>query len=209
MPHDNYTIYNEDQTFLVSARKAADFLYETCNGDFSELPVSYAEQFNYEFSDGDISLLGKLRELKNTSELSYKEWVQVRENLLKQNPNNWSELDAILEINAMHFVEDGEQELQFSEEELDFSELESGKMEKFLGKVIASVYTSGVTGVTDAFGNKPSAKNNYLYNETNNSFSGKFQDDNLDFEFSVFKSGTSGTWAINYQPLPEKETSGE
>ena len=134
MPHDNYSIYNEDQTFLVTARKAADFLYETCNGDFSELPVSYAEQFNYEFSDGDISLLGKLRELKNTSELSYEEWVQVRENLLKQNPNNWSELDAILEINAMHFVENGEEELQFSEEELDFFELESEKMEKFLGK---------------------------------------------------------------------------
>ena len=63
MPHDNYSIYNEDQTFLVTARKAADFLYETCNGDFSELPVSYAEQFNYEFSDGDISLLGKLLSL--------------------------------------------------------------------------------------------------------------------------------------------------
>lgn len=205
MPHDNYSIYNEDQTFLVTARKAADFLYETCNGDFSELPVSYAEQFNYEFSDGDISLLGKLRELKNTSELSYEEWVQVRENLLKQNPNNWSELDAILEINAMHFVENGEEELQFSEEELDFFELESGKMEKFLGKVISTVYTSGVTGVTDASGNKPSSENKFLYNEEDNSFSGKFQDDNLDFEFSIFKSETSGKWAINYQPVKETE----
>merc|ERR1712054_89962 len=30
-------------------------------------------------------------------------------------------------------------------------------MEKFLGKVISTVYTSGVTGVTDASGNKPSS----------------------------------------------------
>ena len=59
--------------------------------------------------------------------------------------------------------------------------------------------------MTDASGNKPSSENKFLYNEGDNSFSGKFQDDNLDFEFSIFKSETSGKWAINYQPVKETE----
>lgn len=93
-------------------------------------------------------------------------------------------------------VEEGVAEQQTAPDPL------SEKMELFFKKVIASVYLDGVTSVTDAQGNPPTAANNYLMAEDGKSFSGVFYDSPANekgkqYPFTITE-GATGKWNINY-----------
>jgi hypothetical protein len=75
-------------------------------------------------------------------------------------------------------------------------------MELFLKKVIASVYRDGVTDVTDAEGNPPTAANNYLLSDDGKSFSGIFYDSPpgeqaKKYPFQIIEKGPD-QWQIKY-----------
>jgi hypothetical protein len=77
--------------------------------------------------------------------------------------------------------EDFSEAFEFAESGEDLSH----KVETFLKKVISSVYTDGVTDVTDKDGDPPGESNNYLLSEDGEEFHGVFHDKAKDFPFRI------------------------
>lgn len=192
--------YNPDLYYIQTSRQVSDKLFEMLGGDFSQLPKSYSETFEYQFSDGSISLLSQLSKLGNINHLSYDEWSEIRDNLMIQDAENWSEVDSILSLNAEEFLNSNEE--NFSEDEFDFQEVSSEKMEQFWGKIISTVYTPGVSSVMSTDGQKPSEENGYLMSPDGNSVEGMFADGDLQFTFTMNRGG-EGKWFISYEPTAD------
>jgi hypothetical protein len=93
-------------------------------------------------------------------------------------------------------------ETQDFAEAFDFAEDDnlSANVEKFLRKVIASVYTDGVSDVSDDEGNPPSEANNYLLSDDGTQFTGVFYDKDgvKTKEFPFVISEKNGRWSISY-----------
>jgi hypothetical protein len=150
---------------------------------------------------------------------TYEDYCEVVEALLSVDPDQWPNPSSVVEIQPSHLQFEIEPDLDFSEfnfademvaEETvaeapaapQQSDAMSEKMETFLKKVIASVYLDGVTEVTDAEGNPPTAANNYLLSEDGKNFSGIFYDSPPNekakqFPF-VISEKSDGVWQIQY-----------
>jgi hypothetical protein len=150
---------------------------------------------------------------------TYEEYCEVVDLLLYADPAQFSDRNSIVEIQPSHLqfeIEDPEfdfSEFDFAEEVIEEETVVeeptgqqddplSEKMELFLKKVIASVYRDGVTDVTDAEGNPPTAANNYLLSDDGKSFSGIFYDSPpgeqaKKYPFQIIEKGPD-QWQIKY-----------
>lgn len=197
--------FGGDEQFELSARRVADMLWETSRGDLGQIPRNYLETLGYEYSDGTVSILNLLDKVEFSEENSYEEFSEVFEHLVRVNPTEWPSFDSIVSIPADKLLYGIEPEpFEFSEFDWDFADPVdmSKKMELFFKKIISSVYTDGVTSVTDADGNPPSVKNKYLMSEDGKSFSGIFYDaprgeKSKKFSFKIAEN-KKGVWEIRY-----------
>ena len=206
MAYDRNPKFGQDQAYTEGARRVADLLWETTDGELSAFPKSYLEELRYEFADGKLSMMEFIDRVDLGPEATYEDYCEIVDALLDVDPSRWPEPENIVEIVPSHVPYEITPDLDFSE--FDFAEEEevaeevvekspgkevveegvaeevtlndpamSEKMEMFFKKVISSVYMDGVTGVTDTRGNPPNASNNYLMAPDGKSFSGIFYDD--------------------------------
>ena len=219
MVFDRNPKFGKDQSFSEGARRVASLLWDTTGGDVSQFPQSYLENLRYEFSDGNVSMLEVIDRVDLGPEATYEDYCEIVEALLSVDPDQWPDPSSVVEIQPSHLQFEIEPDLDFSE--FDFadeiiaeeavaevpaapqqSDAMSEKMETFLKKVIASVYLDGVTEVTDAEGNPPTAANNYLLSEDGKNFSGIFYDSPPNekakqFPFTISEKA-DGVWQIQY-----------
>ena len=229
MSYDRNPKFGGDRAFADGAKRVADLLWETTGGDLSSFPKSYLETLRHEYAEGTISMLEVIDRIDLGESATYDDYCEVVEALLERDPSLWPEnLDDIVEVVPGHLLYEVESDFDFSE--FDFAEevveeevaktgpkgtvVEGGmaaeqtpdpmseKMEVFFKKVISSVYLDGVTEVTDAQGNPPTAANNYLMAPDGKSFSGIFYDAPPNekarkYPF-VISENQQGTWQIKY-----------
>jgi hypothetical protein len=195
--------FTTDAKYVEDARRVADFLWENCPGDSLRIPHSYCENLGYEYADGNVSYLNLLSKVRFSEDVEYSEYQEVVNTLMYAEPGSFPLEDSIVEIPAGLLIK-GAPEPEFSELDFSFAEADdmSNKIETFLKKVIASVYTDGVTRVTDAKGNPPNKANNYLLSEDGNKFSGLFFDlspgeKGKKYPFEI-KQSSNGNWSISY-----------
>jgi hypothetical protein len=219
MVFDRNPKFGKDQSFTEGARRVADFLWEATGGDVSQFPQSYLENLRHEYSDGKVSMLDLIDRVNLGPDATYEEYCEVVDLLLYADPAQFSDRNSIVEIQPSHLqfeIEDPEfdfSEFDFAEEVIEAETVVeeptgqqddplSEKMELFLKKVIASVYRDGVTDVTDAEGNPPTAANNYLLSDDGKSFSGIFYDSPpgeqaKKYPFQIIEKGPD-QWQIKY-----------
>jgi hypothetical protein len=129
---------------------------------------------------------------------TYEEYCEVFDKLLYVEPGQFPNPESVLEVKTGQLLV----ETQDFAEAFDFAEDDnlSSNVEKFLKKVIASVYTDGVSDVSDAEGNPPSEANNYLLSEDGTQFSGVFYDKggSRKKEYPFVISEQNGRWSISY-----------
>lgn len=205
MVMDKNPSFGKDDQAEANARRVVNMLWEVSGGNLSNIPSSYLAPLGFEYSDGSISLLGSLDKLDKSENLTYEEFSEVVNKLIKVDPSEWPFAESIEEIQVsklLHEIE--EPEFEFSEDDFSFADGEdmSKKIELFLKKVIASVYLDGVTSVTDKDGNPPNEDNNYLLSEDGKSFAGIFYDappneNAKKFPFKISEK-KNGTWQIRY-----------
>lgn len=189
--------FGADYEYATTAARVAESLWETCGGDVSIIPQYYLDQLAYTYSDGRESLLPALDRLTFGQTPTFDEFSEAVAELIYGSSSVSPE--AVSEIPVSKLL--GEpQGIDFSEfDSEDFAESDLGpKVQTFLKKVISSVYTDGVTRVTDKNGQPPSEENNFLMNEDGTEFSGLFFDavSKRKFPFKISEKG--GKWSILY-----------
>jgi hypothetical protein len=201
MAFDRNPKYGEDQSFSEGARRVADLLWETTNGDLSAAPRSYLENLRHEYSEGTVSMLELMDRVDLGENATYDDYCEVIDALLEVDPSQWPQPDSVLSVSKSALLHEVEPE--FSEfDELDFAEDDdmSDKMETFLKKVISSVYLDGVGNVTDTNGDPPNEANNYLLSDDGKEFSGIFYGSTAQgkksFPFTI--TDKNGQWSIKY-----------
>jgi hypothetical protein len=200
MVMDRNPKFGADTQFAEGARRVADLLWENTGGDVSAFPRSYLENLRHDYADGRISMMELIDRVDLPQDATYDDYMEVIDVLLYAEPSQWPDPDTIIGVNAAKLLEEPEdfsEVFEFAEGEEDLSH----KVEKFLKKVISSVYTDGVTDVTDADGDPPGESNNYLLSEDGEEFHGVFHDNgrggrNKDFPFRITNEG--GRWSIEY-----------
>ena len=222
MVFDRNPLFGKDQHFSEGALRVAQFLWENAGKDPSTYPRSYLESLRHEYSDGKVSMLELIDRVDLGPEATYEEYCEVVDLLLYADPARFPNVPGTVEIQPSHL------DFELEDPEFDFSEFDfaeeivaeeevveesvpgqapaqdpmSAKMETFLKKVISSVYIQGITEVTDAQGNPPTAANDYLLSEDGKSFSGIFYDSPPNeqakqYPFKIFDKG-NGQWQIQY-----------
>ena len=192
--------FGADQNYAATATRVAETLWEACKGDVSTIPQYYLDQLAYEYSDGRESLLPALDRLTNDGErLSYEEFSEAVSTLIQGSESYGP--DSVTEIPVGKLLSDTVP-ADFSEFDFDsveFAEGEmGGKVGKFLTKIISSVYTDGVTRVTDKEGKPPSEENNFLMSADGTEFAGLFFDAVGKKKFPFKISEKNGKWSIAY-----------
>jgi len=197
---DRNPTFGADQRFAENAKRVTDLLWETTGGNFSESPKSYLETLRYEFSDGRVSMLELIDRVDLGPDASYEDYCSVFDALVYTEASEWPDPDSIISIDTDALFAG----LSFEPfDEFDYIEQDlSGQIETFLKKVISSVYTSGVTNVTDKNGDPPNQNNRYLMSDDGETFSGIFygpygkQKTTKAFPFTIRE--TKGKWSISY-----------
>jgi hypothetical protein len=189
--------FGADQSYASTAARVAETLWEACGGDVSTIPQHYLDQLAYTYSDGRQSLLPALDRLSFDEDLTFEEFSESVAELIEGSYGVTP--DDITEIPVGKLLSQPER-MDFSEFDTeDFAEGDMGpKVQSFLKKVISSVYTDGVTRVTDQNGKPPSEENNFLMSEDGTEFSGLFFDavGKKKFPFKISEKG--GKWSILY-----------
>lgn len=203
---DRNPSFGRDEQFEMNARNVANILWQATGGDFSKVPASYLETLSHSYNDGSESFLSQLHKVDFSEGTTEEEFWGVVEELIRVDPENWPEPEFIESIPSGKLLYEIEPEpFDFSEFDWDFASPAdmSDKVELFLKKTIASVYTDGVTAVTDKEGNPPNARNSYLMSADGKSFSGIFHDapvgeeNDKHFPF-VISENKKGAWQIQY-----------
>jgi len=195
--------FGEDAKFRTDAHKVANLLWETVGPNFSEFPQSYLSTLRHEYADGRVSMAELFDRVDLGPEATYEEYCEVFDALLDADPNEWPDPDSVVEVKTEQLL--GYETQDFAEA-FDFAEEGVGdishKVEKFLCKVLASVYTDGVSDVTDEDGDPPGEGNNYLLSDDGTQFSGVFYDrgaeGNKTKEFPFTIKESKGGWSVVY-----------
>jgi hypothetical protein len=227
MAYDRNPKFGEDQAFSETARRVADLLWETTDGDLASIPKSYLNCLRHEYSEGNVSMLELIDRVDLGPDATYEDYCEVVDALMSVDPDQWPDPDTVVEIPQGRLNFAFESNLNFSEfnfeeiaEEEMISEGPGGevveeaavvegqadpiseKVETFFKKVIASVYLDGVTSVTDMEGNPPNPANNYLLSEDGKTFQGVFYDSPPNAQAKKFPfqitEGAGGSWSIKY-----------
>ena len=230
MAIDRNPRFGKDQSFAEGARRVADMLWENTGGDLSQFPKSYLENLRHEYSDGRLSMLELIDRVDLGPNATYDDYVEAVDALMAVDYDMWPHPDDVVEVPYGHLLHEIDPSIDYSEvldfadeliseamavegpqgnvaaegvtEEVQTEDPLSEKMELFFKKVISSVYMDGVTEVTDAQGNPPSAANNYLMAPDGKSFSGIFYDSPPDDQAKKFPFQMTeqqpGKWKIKY-----------
>ena len=202
MAFDRNPKYGADQSFSEGAKRVADLLWETTDGDLSAAPRSYLENLRHEYAEGTVSMLELLDRVDLGEDATYDDYVEVIDALLEVDSSRWPNPDSVLSVNKSSLLHEVEPE--FSEfDGVDFAEGDddmSSKMETFLKKVISSVYLDGVSNVTDTNGDPPNSNNNYLLSDDGKEFAGVFFGSTAkgekSYPFTI--TDVNGKWSIKY-----------
>ena len=190
--------FGEDAKFQTDARRFADLMWETLGTSFSEIPSSYLATLRHEYSDGRISMCELMDRVDLGPDATYEEYCEVFDKLLCVESDEFPDPGLVIAVKTENLL----LETQDFAEAFDFAEDGdmSSNVEKFFKKVIASVYTDGVSEVTDKEGNPPNEFNNYLLSNDGTEFSGMFYDKGGDkgkvFPFVIQEN--EGKWQIRY-----------
>ena len=191
-----------DHSAKGSAKRSIMGLWDLTGGDFSQVPDDYVEQFNYEFSDGTVSLLSQINKVQGLKDMEREEFSQLVDYMIAVNPGDWPEFEGIEEIIPERAF--GEQPY-FEPMEFDFAEegeLNGAKVEELLRRVIGTVYRDGVARVVDKTGKPPQESNSFLMTE-DGGFEGIFvtspgEDGKRDkFPFQISQK-SEGEYQISY-----------
>lgn len=189
--------FGADHNYAATASRVAESLWEACGGDVSIIPQYYLDQLAYEYSDGRQSLLPALDRLTSDEKITYEEFSEAVGELIYGSAG--VSPDDIVELPISKLLAEPAP-IDFSElNSVDFAEGDLGpKVQTFLKKVISSIYTDGVTRVTDKNGQPPSEENNFLLSEDGTEFSGLFFDavSKKKFPFRIVEK--NGKWSIQY-----------
>ena len=201
MVYDRNPSFGADRAFSEGARRVADFLWETTGGNLAEAPSSYLETLRHEFADGRVSMLELIDRVDLGPEATYEDYCEVVDALLHTEASQWPEPEAVVSVSSKQLLYEIEPEFTEFDTE-DFAEGDMGeKMEKFLRKVIGTVYRDGVGKVVDGKGKPPSEANNFLLSEDGKEFYGVFFDKQKPrekhFPFSI-REKSNGQWSITY-----------
>ena len=200
MVMDRNPKFGADAQFAEGARRVADFLWENTGGDVASFPKSYLENLRHEYSDGRVSMIELIDRVDLGPDASYDDYVEVIDALLYAEPSQWPNPDSVVEVKTNELFappQDFSESFDFAEDDDNMSH----KVEKFLKKVLSSVYTDGVTDVSDSDGNPPGEGNNYLLSEDGEEFQGVFYDKGekgniKEFPFRIFNN--AGRWSVEY-----------
>jgi hypothetical protein len=203
MTYDRNPKFGADAGFQATARKVGDMLWEATRGDVSAIPSSYLENLRHEYAEGKVSMLELMDRVDLGSNATYEDYCEVFDKLLQVEGSQWPDPKSVLYVDPARIATN--RNVDFSEfDDFEFAETGdlSDKIEKFLQKVIASVYLDGVSSVTDAEGNPPNENNNYLLSEDGSEFSGVFYDNSdssnpKQFPFQIQETA-SNKWSIKY-----------
>jgi hypothetical protein len=200
MVMDRNPKFGADAQFAEGARRVADMLWETTGGDVSAFPKSYLETLRHDYSDGRVSMMELIDRVDLPADATYDDYVEVIDALLYADPSQWPDPDSVLEVKSEKLL--GEpQDFSGAFEFAESSEDLSSKIEKFLKKVVSSVYTEGVTDVTDEDGDPPGESNNYLLSDDGEEFHGVFHDRGKEGKVKEFPfriTNNAGRWSIEY-----------
>jgi hypothetical protein len=200
MVMDRNPKFDTDAQFAEGARRVADLLWENTGGDVSAFPKSYLETLRHDYSDGRVSMMELIDRVDLPAGATYDDYVEVIDALLYADPSQWPDPESVIGVKTDKLLSQGE---DFSEA-FDFEEYAeedlSHKIEQFLKKIIASVYTEGVTDITDENGDPPNEHNNFLLSddgtEFNGIFYGKRDGKTKSHPFTILES--KGNWQIRY-----------
>ena len=199
MVMDRNPKFGADAQFAEGARRVADMLWETTGGDVSAFPKSYLENLRHDYADGRVSMLELMDRVDLGPDATYEEYCEVFDALLDADPAQWPDPDSVLEVRSEKLLgnpEDFSEVFEFAEGSEDLSH----KVETFLKKVLASIYTDGVSEVTDEDGDPPNESNNYLLSDDGEEFHGVFYDkggsSTKEFPFRIYS--TNGKWSVEY-----------
>ena len=201
MVMDRNPKFGADAQFAEGARRVADFLWENTGGNVASFPKSYLENLRHEYSDGRISMIELIDRVDLGPDASYDDYAEVIDALLYADPSQWPNPDSVIEVKTDKLFgkpQDFSESFDFAE---GGDESMSHKVEKFLKKVLSSIYTDGVTDVSDSEGNPPDEGNNYLLSEDGEEFQGVFYDKGekgniKEFPFRIMNNG--GSWSVEY-----------
>lgn len=193
--------FYSDVNFAEGARRVTDMLWENTGGDVSAFPRSYLENLRHEYSDGRVSMLEIIDRVDLGPNATYDEYCEVVDALLGVNPADYPDPDIIIGVKTERLLAVETQDFAEVFDLAEDGDAMSNKVEKFLRKVISSVYTDGVTDVADASGDPPGESNNYLLSDDGTEFIGVFYDKNPQgktkkFPFRIYDEG--GRWQIEY-----------
>ena len=195
--------FGDDLRFAEGARRVTDLLWENTGGDTAQFPQSYLETLRHDYSDGRVSMLELIDRVDLGPRATYEDYCEVVEKLMAVDSDLWPNPQSVVQVQTSKLLYTVEPE--FSEfDEFDFAEDGedmSHKVESFLRKVISSIYTDGVTDVSDSEGNPPGENNNYLLSEDGEEFHGVFHDrgskgEKKEYPFRITNNG--GNWQIEY-----------
>jgi hypothetical protein len=200
MVMDRNPKFGADAQFAEGARRVADFLWENTGGDVTSFPKSYLENLRHEYSDGRVSMIELIDRVDLGPDASYDDYAEVIDALLYAEPSQWPHPDSVIEVKTDKLFappQDFSESFDFAEDDDNMS----NKVEKFLKKVLSSIYTDGVTDVSDSDGNPPDEGNNYLLSEDGEEFQGVFYDKGekgniKEFPFRIFNN--AGRWSVEY-----------
>lgn len=203
MTFDSNPRFGNDRSFAESARRVTDLLWETTNGDVTAFPRSYLENLRHDYADGKVSMLELIDRVDLGPSATYDDYCEVVDALMSVDLSEWPDADSVYEVAPERLPYELDSSLDYTEEtELDFAEDDMGpKMEKFLRKILSTVYLDGVGKVTGIDGKPPSEGNNYLLSDDGKEFNGIFYDSERPREKSypfVISEKASGQWTVEY-----------
>ena len=184
-----------DAAYQAKYLTVARLLWDSSNGVPGDIPESYCEHLNHEYSDGDISLAPLISRLEYTENLESWEIEEAVEMLGKVNPDDWPELEEIEGVSVedlLKIYDEDASGFDFVEDNLSASE----KVERVLIETISAVFGDRVSEIRSEKGYFPNPKNDFLQ-EDDGTFAGTFMHDGKKYLFEVFPDEQG--WTVTYR----------
>jgi hypothetical protein len=203
MSYDRNPKFGADRAFSEGARRVTDLVWENTGGDLSAIPQSYLETLRHEYADGRVSMMELIDRVDLGPDASYDDYCEVVDALMAVDAEQWPDPASVVSVSSDRLLYELESTEDFSEFDTeDFAEGDMGeKMEKFLRKVIETVYMDGVGKIVDNNGRPPTERNNFLLSDDGKEFSGVFFDKTKPrekhYSFTISDKG-NGQWSIRY-----------
>lgn len=184
-----------DSAYQAKYLSVARMLWNSSEGNPSDIPEHYAAHLSHEYADGSISLVNLLPKFEFTEGLEPEEIEEAIELLGRVNPEDWPYTEDIEGIDIpelLSIYEEDASGFDFVEDNLGTAE----KVEKVLKEVISSVFGDKVNTIRNSNGNYPNPDNKFLQLD-DGTFAGTFKYDGKTFKFEV--APAEDGWMCTYR----------